>query len=84
MTNEQKFDVLRGCLAGAIKNHAQFYDTNFWKTILKGERVPLGSRGLFGDVFAFWFAELRITPELYDLVWDYFSSVPRQDTKPYE
>ena len=79
MTDDLKVLVLKGALAGAMKNHVQYQLTDHWKTILRGERLPLGCRSIYGDVFAFWFSELRITPELYDLVWDMFSSVPRPD-----
>ncbi len=85
MNLNEKILILRGALAGAMKNHAQYQEIicnpkpQYWKKILKGEKIDLGCNSIYGDVFAFWYSELRIGQDelTYDLVWNEFSSIPR-------
>ena len=77
MINEERLGKLRVAFAAALKysdcygqspNHPEWH--TLWRTVLEGGKLPISItlNTIAGDIFAFWFNELRLPGRNYDEV----------------
>lgn len=72
-TPQSKIDQLRLALVASLKYHpwygmgdihSSWYE--FWKLVKTNKKLPATRGSTVGDMFAYWYTELRLNPDDYN------------------